>query len=100
MTALPLSGYRVLELAHLIAGPVCGMYLADMGADVVKIEHPAGGDASRLVYGTPPHHAWLWWSQGWLFVFATEDNSIDLESFQRAYLTRVQAPPLSPIEEL
>ncbi|HXU91481.1 MAG TPA: CoA transferase [Methylomirabilota bacterium] len=52
MTALPLSGYRVLELAHLIAGPVCGMYLADMGADVVKIEHPAGGDASRLVYGT------------------------------------------------
>jgi crotonobetainyl-CoA:carnitine CoA-transferase CaiB-like acyl-CoA transferase len=42
----------VLELAHLIAGPVCGMYLADMGADVVKIEHPVDGDASRVVYGT------------------------------------------------
>lgn len=52
MTALPLAGYRVLELAHLIAGPVCGMYLADMGADVVKIEHPVDGDASRVVYGT------------------------------------------------
>jgi formyl-CoA transferase/CoA:oxalate CoA-transferase len=51
MTTLPLSGYRVLELAHLIAGPVCGMYLADMGADVVKIEHPTGGDASRTAYG-------------------------------------------------
>ena len=48
---LPLAGYRVLELAHLIAGPVCGMYLADMGADVVKIEHPTGGDASRTAYG-------------------------------------------------
>ncbi len=52
MTTLPLSGYRVLELAHLIAGPVCGMYLADMGADVVKIEHPDAGDASRTAYGT------------------------------------------------
>jgi len=52
MTTLPLSGYRVLELAHLIAGPVCGMYLADMGADVVKVEHPVDGDASRVVYGT------------------------------------------------
>jgi crotonobetainyl-CoA:carnitine CoA-transferase CaiB-like acyl-CoA transferase len=50
MTA-PLEGYRVLELAHLIAGPVCGLYLADMGADVIKVEHPAGGDASRTSYG-------------------------------------------------
>ena len=52
MMALPLAGYRVLELAHLIAGPACGMYLADMGADVVKIEQPAAGDASRTAYGT------------------------------------------------
>ena len=52
MTALPLAGYRVIELAHLIAGPACGMYLADMGADVVKIEQPGAGDASRTTYGT------------------------------------------------
>jgi crotonobetainyl-CoA:carnitine CoA-transferase CaiB-like acyl-CoA transferase len=52
MTTLPLAGYRVLELAHLVAGPACGMYLADMGADVVKIEQPAAGDASRTAYGT------------------------------------------------
>lgn len=50
MTVLPLAGYRVLELAHLIAGPACGMYLADMGADVVKIDQPSGGDASRTAY--------------------------------------------------
>jgi formyl-CoA transferase/CoA:oxalate CoA-transferase len=52
MMTLPLAGYRVLELAHLIAGPACGMYLADMGADVVKIEQPTSGDASRTAYGT------------------------------------------------
>jgi crotonobetainyl-CoA:carnitine CoA-transferase CaiB-like acyl-CoA transferase len=51
MAPLPLAGYRVLELAHLIAGPACGMYLADMGADVVKIEQPGSGDASRTAYG-------------------------------------------------
>ena len=34
-----------------MAGPLCGLYLADMGADVVKVEHPTGGDASRTVYG-------------------------------------------------
>ena len=45
-----LAGYRVLELAHFIAGPVCGLYLADMGADVIKVEEPGGGDASRGTY--------------------------------------------------
>jgi crotonobetainyl-CoA:carnitine CoA-transferase CaiB-like acyl-CoA transferase len=54
MSALALQGYRVLELAHLVAGPVCGLYLADMGADVVKVEAPDGGDASRSVYQAPP----------------------------------------------
>src|SRR5262245_53455182 len=54
MNALPLAGFRVLELAHLIPGPVCGMYLADMGADVVKVEAPGGGDAARTVYRAAP----------------------------------------------
>jgi crotonobetainyl-CoA:carnitine CoA-transferase CaiB-like acyl-CoA transferase len=53
MSQAPLEGYRVLELAHLVAGPVCGMYLADMGADVVKVESPDGGDASRTAYRAP-----------------------------------------------
>jgi len=51
MTPAPLGGYRVIELAHLVAGPLCGTYLADMGADVIKVESPSGGDASRTVYG-------------------------------------------------
>ncbi len=43
----PLAGMRVLELAHIMAGPVCGLMLADMGADVVKVEKVPGGDDSR-----------------------------------------------------
>jgi len=50
MPQAPLAGYRVLELAHLVAGPVCGLYLADMGADVVKVEAPGAGDLSRTIF--------------------------------------------------
>ncbi len=45
----PLAGCRVLELAHIMAGPVAGMMLADMGADVVKIEKAGGDDTRRMV---------------------------------------------------
>jgi crotonobetainyl-CoA:carnitine CoA-transferase CaiB-like acyl-CoA transferase len=43
----PLAGMRVLELAQIMAGPTCGMMLADMGADVVKVEKIPGGDDVR-----------------------------------------------------
>ena len=43
----PLKGLRVIELAHIMAGPVCGLMLADLGADVVKLEKLPGGDDSR-----------------------------------------------------
>ena len=45
----PLAGMRVIELAHIMAGPVCGLMLADMGADVVKVEKPGGDDTPPLV---------------------------------------------------
>ena len=43
----PLSGMRVIELAHIMSGPVCGMMLADMGAEVIKVEKVPDGDDSR-----------------------------------------------------
>jgi CoA:oxalate CoA-transferase len=50
--SLPLAGIRVLEIGHMLAGPYCGMLLADLGAEVVKIETGAG-DIAR---NTGPHH--------------------------------------------
>jgi crotonobetainyl-CoA:carnitine CoA-transferase CaiB-like acyl-CoA transferase len=45
--AQPLAGIRVLDLSNLIAGPLAGMFLADFGAEVIKVEHPARGDELR-----------------------------------------------------
>jgi crotonobetainyl-CoA:carnitine CoA-transferase CaiB-like acyl-CoA transferase len=47
---LPLDGIRVLEFCHTIMGPTAGLILADLGADVIKIE-PTGGDHTRRLYG-------------------------------------------------
>ncbi|MDN5844502.1 MAG: CoA transferase [Alcaligenaceae bacterium] len=43
----PLKDIRVIEFCNVAAGPYCGMLLADMGADVIKVEHPDGGDNMR-----------------------------------------------------
>ena len=48
----PLHGLRVLELARILAGPWAGQLLADLGADVVKVERPSGGDDTRA-WGPP-----------------------------------------------
>ncbi len=46
----PLAGLKVIELAHIMAGPICGLLLADMGAEVIKVEKvPGGGDTRRFL---------------------------------------------------
>ncbi|ALS63758.1 CaiB/BaiF CoA transferase family protein [Pandoraea apista] len=47
----PLQGIRVVEFSHMVMGPMCGMVLGDLGADVIKVE-PVGGDATRRLLGT------------------------------------------------
>jgi len=49
---LPLEGVRVIEVGQALAGPLAGVLLADMGADVIKIEKPEGGDDARI-WGPP-----------------------------------------------
>lgn len=62
LTPLPLAGIRVIDVATVIAAPFCATMLGEFGADVLKIEHPIGGDALRR-FGTPSQrgdtYTWL-----------------------------------------
>lgn len=56
-----LSGLRVIELGHFVAAPFCTRLLADLGADVIKVEPPGGGDPVRQ-WGKQVDGKSLWWS--------------------------------------
>ncbi len=73
---LPLQGVRVLELARTVAGPFCSMTLADMGADVIKIEEPSRGDETR---GMAP----FWKGEGAVYLAVNRNKksvAVDLKS--------------------
>ncbi len=59
----PLEGMRVIALEHAVAAPICSRHLADMGADVIKIERPGDGDFARgydsAVFGQSSFFVWL-----------------------------------------
>jgi itaconate CoA-transferase len=63
MSALPLHGLRVVALEQAVAAPFCSRQLADMGADVIKVERPDGGDFARsydgALDGMSAYFAWL-----------------------------------------
>lgn len=61
-TRAPLSDLRVIDLSTVIAGPNCARYLADFGADVIKVERPDTGDSLRnMAWKDPRDGVGLWW---------------------------------------
>ena len=62
MSAGPLADIRVIDCSAVIAAPGCARYLADFGADVIKVERPDGGDGTRVMgWRDPSDDVTLWW---------------------------------------
>jgi crotonobetainyl-CoA:carnitine CoA-transferase CaiB-like acyl-CoA transferase len=64
-TAGPLADLKVIDVSSVVAGPACARYLADFGADVLKVERPDGGDTLRnMGWRDPRDGVTLWWKLG------------------------------------
>lgn len=85
-----LAGMRVLDFSKVLAGPTCTQYLADMGADVIKIEPPGAGDDTR---GFPPFASQDGYADGTIFLSANRNKrsiSVDLKRVEgRALVHRL-----------
>ncbi len=57
----PLAGLRVVDMSTVLAGPNCARYLADFGADVIKVERPGGDSLRRMAWRDPADGEGLWW---------------------------------------
>jgi CoA:oxalate CoA-transferase len=78
--SLPLAGVRVLDLSNVLAGPFCGYNLARLGAEVIKVENPKGGDLARQL-GADPTMAQHLFGLSFVAVNACKQSiAIDLKS--------------------
>ena len=76
MKKRPLEGIKVLDFSQVLAAPFCGMMLADMGAEVIKVERPGLGDISRE-YGPYKNDISLYFCQ---FNRGKKDIAVDMRS--------------------
>ena len=60
-TRLPLADLKVVDMSTVLAGPNCARYLADFGADVIKVERPGGDSLRRMAWRDPRDDEGLWW---------------------------------------
>jgi len=89
MTA-PLEGILVLDLSRVLAGPFCTMLLGDLGARVIKVEHPGGGDVTRG--WAPPHEPGSGLSAYYLSINRNKESlALDLSTREGAESVRILA---------
>lgn len=74
---LPLAGIRVVEFSHMVMGPTCGLVLADLGAEVIKVEPPGKGDRTRYLVAS---------GTGFFPAFSRNKKSVQLDTEDEADL--------------
>ena len=82
MKKLPLEGIRVIELSHMVMGPTCGLVLADLGAEVIKVEPEGKGDPTRYLKST---------GAGFFAAFSRNKKSVTVDLATPEGIERVRA---------